>query len=53
LNSGNTLLVNCHAGPDNPQIIEVTPEKKLVWSFKDFEHFGNALPGARVLPEMR
>ena len=49
LPSGNTLIVNCHAGPENPQIIEVTPDKKLVWSFKDFEHFGNALPVARVI----
>lgn len=51
LPSGNTLVVNCHAGPENPQVIEVTPEKKLVWSFKDFEHFGNALPVARALPD--
>jgi outer membrane protein assembly factor BamB len=50
LPNDNTLVVNCHAGPDNPQIIEVTPEKKVVWTFKDFEHFGNALPVARVLP---
>ena len=49
LPNGNTLVVNCHAGPENPQILEVTPEKKLVWSFKDFEHFGNALPVARVM----
>lgn len=51
LPNGNTLIVNCHAGPDNPQIIEVTPDKKLVWSFKDFEHFGNALPVARIMGE--
>ena len=50
LPNGNTLVVNCHAGPTNPQIIEVTPEKKVVWSFKDFEHFGNALPVAKILP---
>ena len=49
LPNGNTLVVNCHAGPENPQIIEVTPAKQLVWSFKDFEHFGNALPVARVM----
>ena len=49
LPDGNTLVVNCHAGPENPQIIEVTPDKKLVWSFKDFEHFGNALPVASVV----
>lgn len=53
LPNGNTLIVNCHAGPENPQIIEVTPDKKLVWSFKDFEHFGNALPVARVFEPSR
>jgi outer membrane protein assembly factor BamB len=53
LENGNTLVVNCHAGPANPQVIEVTPEKKLVWSFKDFEHFGNALPVARIIDQPR
>lgn len=46
LPNGNTWIVNCHAGPDNPQIIEVTPDKKVVWTFKDFDRFGNALPVA-------
>ncbi len=49
LPNGNTWIVNCHAGKDNPQILEVTPEKKVVWSFKDFERFGNALPVAIAL----
>jgi hypothetical protein len=49
LPNGNTVIVNCHAGADNPQIIEVTPEKKVVWTFKDYERFGNSLPVARVL----
>ena len=49
LPNGNTTLVNCHAGPENPQMIEVTPEKKVVWTFKDFKNFGNALPVARIL----
>ncbi|MEM9702068.1 MAG: PQQ-binding-like beta-propeller repeat protein, partial [Planctomycetota bacterium] len=48
--NGNTLVVNCHAGPENPQILEVTPEKRVVWSYKNFETFGNALPVA-VLPK--
>jgi outer membrane protein assembly factor BamB len=51
LANGNTLVVNCHAGPENPQMVEVTPDKKLVWTFKDFETFGNALPVARVMSE--
>lgn len=46
LANGNTLLVNCHAGPENPQIIEVTPTKQVVWTFHDFEVFGNSLPVA-------
>jgi hypothetical protein len=49
LANGNTLFVNCHTGPDNPQIIEVTPEKQVVWTFKDFTTFGNSLPVAVVL----
>jgi len=49
LANGNTRLINCHAGPDNPQIIEVTPEKQVVWTFKDFKTFGNSLPVAVVL----
>jgi len=49
LPGGNTLLVNCHAGPDNPQIIEVTPEKQVVWTFRDFATFGDSLPVAVVL----
>ena len=49
LANGNTRLINCHAGPDNPQIIEVTPSKEVVWTFQDFDTFGNALPVAVIL----
>ena len=49
LANGNTIIVNCHAGPNNPQIVEVTKEKKVVWSFKDFKNFDNAMPVAQVL----
>lgn len=51
LRNGNTLFVNCHAGPKNPQIIEVTPDKEVVWTYRDFELFGNALPVAVVETE--
>ena len=50
LPNGNTWIVNCHAGPNNPQILEVSMDKKIVWSFKDFERFGNALPVAIAMP---
>jgi outer membrane protein assembly factor BamB len=46
LPNGNTWIVNCHAGPDQPQILEVSPDKKVVWSFHDFKRFGNSLPVA-------
>ena len=49
LDNGNLIVGNCHAGPDNPQIIEVTREKKVIWSFKDFETFGNALAVSLVV----
>ena len=49
LPNGNTRFVNCHAGPENPQIIEVTADKKVVWSFRDFETFGDSMPVAIVL----
>ncbi len=47
--NGNTILVNCHAGPEQPQILEITPDKQVVWSFRDFTTFGNSLPVAIVL----
>jgi hypothetical protein len=49
LPGGNTRLVNCHAGPEQPQIIEVTPDKRVVWTFRDFGTFGNSLPVAVVM----
>ena len=49
LPSGNILIGNCHAGPDNPQLIEVTRDKKVVWKFHDFERFGNALTNSQIL----
>jgi hypothetical protein len=49
LPNGHIVFGNCHAGPDNPQIIEITRDKQVVWSFKDFEHFGNSMPVSAVL----
>lgn len=42
LPNGNILIGNCHAGPKNPQFIEVTRDKKVVWTFRDFELLGNS-----------
>lgn len=49
LPSGNLVIGNCHAGPENPQVIEVTREKEVVWRFHDFKRFGNALTNTVVL----
>ena len=49
LANGNTLIGNCHAGPSNPQFIEVTPDKHVVWTFIDFKNFGNAMTVATVV----
>jgi outer membrane protein assembly factor BamB len=47
--NGNIVLGNCHAGKDNPQVIEITRDKQVVWSFRDFKHFGNSTPNSQVL----
>jgi outer membrane protein assembly factor BamB len=49
LPNGNIVLGNCHAGPNNPQIIEVTRDKKVVWTFQDHKRFGNSTPNSQVL----
>lgn len=43
------IVGNCHAGEANPQLIEVTRDKKVVWTFRDFNAFGNNLAVAQVL----
>jgi hypothetical protein len=42
LPSGNILIGNCHAGPKNPQLIEVNRQKQAVWTFRDFELLGDS-----------
>ena len=49
LRSGNLIVGNCHAGEENPQLFEITKDKKVVWTFRDFKHFGNNLAAAQVL----
>jgi outer membrane protein assembly factor BamB len=49
LPSGNILINNCHAGPGNPQLIEVSREKRVVWSFRDFDRFGDSTTNSQIL----
>lgn len=49
LPNGNIIIGNCHANPENPQLIEVTKDKKVVWTFNNQKVFGNDLAVAQVL----
>ena len=47
--NGNVIVGNTHAGPENPQLFEVTRDKKVVWTFKDFKTFGDDLCASQVI----
>jgi outer membrane protein assembly factor BamB len=47
--NGNVVIGNCHAGKDNPQLVEVDRNKQVVWTFKDLKHFGDATSNSQVL----
>lgn len=49
LPKGQILINNCHAGPDNPQLIIVDRDKNVLWQFNDFKRFGNALTNSIIL----
>lgn len=49
LRNGNLVIGNCHAGPENPQIIEIDRERNVVWTFRDFERFGNSLTNSWII----
>jgi outer membrane protein assembly factor BamB len=48
LPNGNVIIGNTHAGPNQPQLIEVTRDKKVVWTFHDWTTFGNDTAAALV-----
>lgn len=50
LPNGHYVIGNCHAGPGNPLLIELDPKtKKVVWTFDQFEVFGNSAPNSQLL----
>lgn len=49
LADGHLMITNCHAGEGQPQLIEIDRDKQVVWTFTDFERFGNALSNAQLL----
>jgi len=50
LPNGHYVIGNCHAGSDNPLLIEVDPKtKNVVWQFDQFDVFGNSAPNSQLL----
>lgn len=50
LPNGNYLIGNCHAGKGQPLVIELEPKtKKVVWTFDQFETFGNDVSNTKAL----
>lgn len=45
LSNGNTILSSRGGDKHGPQLVEVTPDKKVVWVLQDWQHFG---PGTAV-----
>jgi hypothetical protein len=41
LSDGRVLLVNTHAGPDEPQVVLVARDKRVLWALRDFARLGN------------
>ena len=49
LKNGSFIVGNCHAGEANPQIFEITRDKKVVWEFDEWELVGNGLAVWQIL----
>jgi len=49
LPNGNLVAGNCHAGEKNPQIFEITKDKKVVWEFDEWDLVGNGLACWQIL----
>lgn len=48
--NGHYVIGNCHAGPDNPLLIEIDPKtKQVVWTFDQYKVFGNSVPNSQLL----
>jgi outer membrane protein assembly factor BamB len=51
LPNGNRIIGNCHAGDKNPQIFEITEDKKVVWQWDQWDLVGNGLACWQVLSD--
>jgi outer membrane protein assembly factor BamB len=50
LPNGHYVIGNCHAGPGQPLLVELDPKsKQVVWTFDQFERFGNSVSNSQLL----
>jgi hypothetical protein len=50
LPNGHYVIGNCHAGPENPTLIEIDPAtNEVVWQFDGHERFGNSMSNSLLL----
>jgi len=50
LSNGHFVLGNCHAGPAQPLLVELDPQtKQVVWTFDQYDTFGNSVSNALLL----
>ncbi len=49
LPNGDIIFGNTHAGPNNPQLIEVNRKKEVVWTLKNWDVLGNDLCASQAL----
>ena len=49
LDNGNIVIGNCHAGPKQPQLVEIDRQKNIVWKFRDFQNLGNAVSNSQIV----
>jgi len=53
LPNGHYVIGNCHAGKGQPLAVEIDPAtKKVVWTFDQFDRFGNSVPNSLLLDEV-
>lgn len=51
LPNGNYVIGNCHAGKGQPLLVEIEPAtKRVVWTFDQFDRWGNSVSNTRILP---
>jgi hypothetical protein len=50
LPNGNYVIGNCHAGKGQPLLVEIEPKsKKVVWTFDQFDRWGNSVSNTKIL----